>query len=98
MPLNRSGFPLGTIRVTPCVEYAEPLYVYADSITSVQPVPGGAAITYGVARLVVRENIQHLFRMKYEADTVESAKPLSPPPPPPVSLYEPKPDRVRKKG
>lgn len=97
--------------MTPCVEFAEPLYVVADSITSVQPVPGGAAITYGVARLVVRENLQHVFRMKYEADTVESAKPVSPTPklfePDPSPRPEPgpipgmntnKPDRVRKKG
>lgn len=101
---NVHGCPLGFVPLTPSVAPGLPIYVEAKRIVAVQQDGPNTAVTYGVARLVVRENIREVFRLRAEADTVENVRPSSQPPKlyesPPSSGGVPvntKPDRVRKK-
>lgn len=94
VPLNRDGAPMGHVMLTPNVEFSEPVFVVAEAITSVQPVPCGTAVTHGAFRLVVKENIREVFRRKAEANSVE----VRTPPLPPVIFPDQPKDRVRKKA
>jgi hypothetical protein len=72
IPLNVHGAPLGYVCLTPEAAPGLPLYVKADSIASVQSADGpNAAITYGLSRVVVKENLRVVFRMKAEANTMK---------------------------
>lgn len=68
--LNVRGDPVGMVKLTPTVEFSDPVYVVADTITSIQPVGPNTVITYGAHRLTVRENAQFVFRLRSEANNV----------------------------
>lgn len=104
VPMNTHGCPLGFIRLTPSLPPGRPIYVAADSIIAVETEGPNSIVNFGVGRLTVRENVRDVFRLRAEADTVET-KPATPPmlaePPPDVKPpgvpIQVKPDRVRKK-
>ena len=92
---NVLGCPMGFIRVTASNPPGNPLLIDAAKIASVEEVGPTTAITYGISRLLVKENIREVFRMRAESNTVES---VSPPSPAIAGTLPEQRDRVRKKA
>jgi phosphoserine phosphatase len=96
VPFNACGCPLGYVRLTPAPMPGIPIYVAAESLVVLQEDGCNTAVITGSGRMVVKENIQEVFRRKARANTVEVVK--SPPPVPPVIYPEPAKGQIRKKA
>lgn len=70
VPMNCHDAPLGVIRVFPIAHPGKPLYLDAVAIIAAQEDDMGTAITTPGGRVLVREKINEVFRLKAEANTV----------------------------